>query len=76
MGRPLFDRHIAAPLERARILHQRVKGDAVFLGQPGDRIGADLVDNIAVSRRAVGADDDGVDFTFRHHLRHRAVGDQ
>ena len=39
-------------------------------------VGADFVDDIAVLRHPVGADDYRIDFALRHHLRDRAIGDQ
>ena len=51
-------------------------GTPYSLAMQRDGVGADFVDDIAVLRHTIGADDYRVDFALRHHLRDRAIGDQ
>ena len=45
-------------------------------GEHGQRVGADLVRDVAVGGDAVGADDHEVDLARGHQRRGGAVGDQ
>ena len=52
-----------------------VERNAVFFGQDGHRVGADLVGHVAVGGNAVSADDDGSDLALLHHRSRHVVGD-
>src|ERR1700679_267871 len=52
-----------------------VEGDAVFFGEDGDAVGADLVGGVAVGGDAVGADDDGLDAALGHQVRGHVVAE-
>ena len=52
-----------------------VKGDAVFFGQDGDRVGADLVGHVAVGGDAVCAHDHGLDAALAHEAGGHVVAE-
>ena len=52
-----------------------VERDAVLLGEDGDRVGADLVGDVAVGGDAVGADDDGLDLALAHQRAGHVVAE-
>jgi hypothetical protein len=52
-----------------------VEGDAVFPGEDGDVIGADLVGDVSVGGDAVGADDDGLDLALAHEAGGHVVAE-
>ena len=52
-----------------------VEGDAVFFGEDGDAVGADLVGDVAVGGDAVGADDDGLDAALAHEVGGHVVAE-
>src|SRR5256884_3016988 len=53
-----------------------VKGDVVLLGENGHLVGADFVGGIAVGGDAVGAGDDGPNFSRFQEVAHHVVGDE
>src|SRR6266481_272199 len=53
-----------------------VEGHVVFLGEDGDLVGADFVGGVAVGRDAVGAGDDGVDFSGLEKMADHVVRDE
>ncbi len=52
-----------------------VEGDAVFFGEDGDVVGADLVGDVSVGGDAVCADDDGLDLALAHEAGGHVVAE-
>src|SRR5581483_9623102 len=77
-GRALLDGNFAAigcVNVNGREWGSHVERDAVFFGEHGNGVGADLVGNVAIGGNAVGADYDRADFSLLHDRSRHVVGD-
>ncbi len=53
-----------------------IERNVVMTGGDGDAIGADFVGGIAIGRNAVGADENGLNFTFQHDPGGHVIADE
>ena len=53
-----------------------LRADAIVARRDGNRVGADLVRDVAIGGNPIAADDNGVHLSFLHHVTGHIIGDQ
>ena len=78
-GRAFFNGYFIAGCQgkvQSRDWRGDIKRNIIFLGEHCSHIGAYFVGDIAISRNAVGPDNDQIDFLIFHKKTAHTIGDQ